>query len=356
MRCNIDMTFGEKNMNFTRILMITLISMAALSCQKGTDQKTVIAHRGACGYLPEHTLETKAMAYAMGPDYIEQDVALTRDNRAVVIHDHYLDTVSNVEEVYRGRSRKDGRYYVIDFTLAELRRLTFHERINRETGKAVYPARFPFSRSIPFRIHTLEEEIELIQGLNKSTGNDIGIYPELKAPWFHTREGKDIAKIVLDILNRYGYKNRTDKCYLQCFDPACLKYLRNELKTDLKLIQLIADNSWNETPGIDYDAMRTTEGLKKISSYADGVGPWTDNIVIFNKDTGKKTVTDFVKNAHSAGLKVHPYTFRSDSLPEYAENFDEYLSVFVERLNIDGFFTDFPDKGVSYLKRFGYRK
>ncbi len=342
-------------MNFTRLLMITLISMAAVSCQKGTEQKIVIAHRGACGYLPEHTLETKAMAYAMGADYIEQDVALTKDNRAVVIHDHYLDTVSNVKEVYKGRSRKDRRFYVIDFTLAELQRLTFHERIDRETGKAVYPKRFPFSRSIPFRIHTLEEEIELIQGMNKSTGNDIGIYPELKAPWFHKNEGKDIAKIVLGILNRYGYKTREDRCYLQCFDPVCLKYLRNDLKTDLKLIQLIADNSWNETPGVDYDSMRTQEGIKKISAYADGVGPWTDNIVKFNKDTGKTEVTDFVKYAHSVNLKVHPYTFRADSLPEYTETFDGLLNVFVGELNIDGFFTDFPDKGVSFLKRFGYR-
>ncbi len=350
---------GSKIMKKTRLLMITLISMAALSCQKASPSKIVIAHRGASAYLPEHTLESKAMAHAMGADYIEQDVALTRDNRAVVIHDHYLDTVSNVREVYPRRSRKDGRFYVIDFSLAELRRLTFFERINRDTGKVVYPKRFPAGRSIPFRIHTLEEEIEMIQGMNKSRGMNTGIYPELKAPRFHTDEGKDIAKIMLDILYRYGYKEKKDKCYLQCFDPACLEYLRNDLKCKLKMIQLIADNSWNETPGVDYQAMLTPGGLKKISTYADGVGPWTDLIVIPSKEKTKQTtytVTDVVKNAHSLGLEVHPFTFRADSLPGRAKNFDDYLSIFVEKLDIDGFFTDFPDLGVSFLKTRGYRK
>ena len=342
-------------MRIKSIIMITLIAMVAPSCIKTSEKKIIIAHRGACGYLPEHTLEAKAMAHAMGADYLEQDLALTRDNRAVVIHDHYLDTVSNVKEVYPRRARKDGRYYVIDFTLDEVKGLTFHERIDLETQKAVFPKRFPFSRSIDFKIHTLEEEIEMIQGMNKSTGKNTGIYPELKAPWFHTAEGKDIAKIVLSILNRYGYTNKNDRCYLQCFDPACLKDLRGRLKCGLKMIQLIADNSWNETPGVDYNSMLTFEGLKKISTYADGVGPWTELISIEDKKNSTVKKTDFVDHAHSLGLAVHPYTFRADDLPPWADNFTVYLDFFFSTMHVDGVFTDFPDQGIQYLKSCGFR-
>ena len=154
------------------IFLISIIFVSSLSfagcVKKMNDKPIIIAHRGASGYLPEHTLECKAMAFGMNPDYIEQDVVLTKDNHPVVIHDHYLDTVSDVDRVFPGRKRSDGRYYVIDFTLEEIRKLRLRERIDLKTGNCVYPKRFPGETIIDFKIPTLEEEIQLIQGDRKS--------------------------------------------------------------------------------------------------------------------------------------------------------------------------------------------
>ena len=159
----------------------------ALLATESMAQKIVIAHRGASGYLPEHTLEAKAMAYAMGADYIEQDVVMTADDQLIVLHDITLDRTTNVDEVFPDRARDDGRYYAIDFTLAEIRRLSATEGFrllpNGEKQQG-YASRFPMGSS-SFKVPTFQEEIQLIQGLNKSTGNDIGIYPEIKQPAFH---------------------------------------------------------------------------------------------------------------------------------------------------------------------------
>ncbi|MDU3900281.1 MAG: glycerophosphodiester phosphodiesterase, partial [Haemophilus haemolyticus] len=156
--------------------------------------KIIIAHRGASGYLPEHTLESKALAFAQHADYLEQDLAMTKDGRLVVIHDHFLDGLTDVAKKFPHRHRKDGRYYVIDFTLKEIQSLEMTENFETKDGKQsqVYPGRFPLWKS-HFRIHTFEDEIEFIQGLEKSTGKKVGIYPEIKAPWFHHQNGKDIA-------------------------------------------------------------------------------------------------------------------------------------------------------------------
>ena len=222
-------------MKFWKLYIVVI--MSALGCQdkpvtKNTPQKVVIAHRGASGYLPEHTLASKAMAYAMHPDYLEQDVVLSKDDVPIVIHDIHLDAVTNVAAVYPERLREDGRYYVIDFTFEELKNLQVYERFDIETGKAVFPARFPLQQS-RFGLHSLSEEIEMIQGLNKSTGRNMGIYPEIKEPAFHLKEGKDISKIVLETLAKYGYTSRKDVCILQCFDASELRRIRTELKSEL---------------------------------------------------------------------------------------------------------------------------
>ena len=135
---------------------------------------TIIAHRGASGYLPEHTLEAKALAYAMGADYLEQDVVATRDGQLIVLHDIHVDRVSDVAERFPDRHRSDGRYYVRDFDLPELRTLNVHERRDEDGKTAVFPRRFP-TNSGRFSIATLGEEIEMIQGLNRSTGRAVGI-------------------------------------------------------------------------------------------------------------------------------------------------------------------------------------
>ena len=140
------------------------------------NNKIVIAHRGASGYLPEHTLPAKAMSYAMNVDFIEQDIVLSKDNVPIVIHDIHLETVTDVAVKFPNRNRNDGRYYVIDFSFEELKQLNVSERFNPESKQAIYPNRFPLNSST-FKLHSLAEEIELIQGLNKSTGKNVGIYP-----------------------------------------------------------------------------------------------------------------------------------------------------------------------------------
>ena len=212
-------------------LVFILLFLAIFSCQsnqkkdiKSTKKITVVAHRGASGYLPEHTLASKVMAYAMQVDYIEQDVVLSKDDVPIVIHDILLDDVTNVLEKFPNRKREDGRYYVIDFTFKEIKTLAVTERFDSETGLQIYPNRFPKGTS-SFRLHSLQDEIELIQGLNKSTGKNIGIYPEIKKPEFHHENGKDISKIVLNILSDYGYKTKNDKCIVQSFDAVELELI-----------------------------------------------------------------------------------------------------------------------------------
>ncbi|NBV47014.1 MAG: glycerophosphodiester phosphodiesterase, partial [Planctomycetia bacterium] len=131
----------------------------------------VIAHRGASGYLPEHTLPAKALAHAQGADAIEQDVVASRDGVPVVLHDVHLDTVSDVAERFPGRARPDGRYYCVDFTLAELRTLSLSERFHHGDGRPVYAGRFPKGAG-HFTIATLEEELAFIAGLSRTTGRN----------------------------------------------------------------------------------------------------------------------------------------------------------------------------------------
>ena len=319
-------------------LYFSFILILVWSCTSPTkkismNSKIVIAHRGASGYLPEHTMASKAMAYAMKPNFIEQDLVLSKDDIPIVIHDIYLDDVTNVALVFPDRKRKDGRYYVIDFTFNEMQLLTVTERFDPHTGTQFYPHRFPKNKAA-FKLHSLQQEIELIQGLNISTQQDIGIYPEIKNPEFHHDNGKDISKITLDILTAYGYSSKQDNCIFQCFDAKELKRVRTELHSDLFLVQLI------EFP-------EETENLEYYASYADGIGPWYKQVLDVKKN-GEWRFTSLVDDAHKLGLKVHPYTFRADQLDEFS-TFEDMMTTLFYEANIDGAFTDFPDKMVRFL-------
>lgn len=342
------------------VLGAALVAALVLSgCNAAVDVETtankaeisetlVIAHRGASGYLPEHTIAAKAMAYAQGADYIEQDLVMTKDDKVIVLHDHHLDTVTNVSEVFPGRARDDGRYYVIDFTLAEIRQLAVSERFAEQaSGKvAVFDERFPLQKS-SFRINTFEEEIELIQGLNQSTGRNVGIYPEIKSPAFHRSEDKDLSAAVLGILFEYGYRTKQDAVFLQCFDPMELQRIHAELMpragVDLSLVQLIGADP-------QFEPLLTAEGLAQVATIADGIGPSMFLIVEEDSLSSDLRVTDLVERAHALGMVVHPYTFRRDQLPGFAGDFDELMKLFVVDIGVDGVFTDFPDLSREFLE------
>jgi glycerophosphoryl diester phosphodiesterase len=265
-----------------------------------------------------------------------------------VLHDVHLETVTDVAQVFPRRARPDGRYYAIDFTLAEIKALQVNERIAPPAGAAVFPRRFPVGWS-RFDVPTLEEEIMLVQGLNKSTGREVGIYVELKAPAWHSREGKDLAMIVLEILGRYGYRDQQARAFIQCFDPATLKRLKFDLDVRLPLVQLLGENDWNEAEA-DYERLRTPAGLAEIAAYARGVGPWLPHLVLGKDENGKLKISSLVREAHAVGLLVHPYTFRADEFPGVFASFEEMLRTFFFDLQIDGVFTDFPDRAVKVLQ------
>lgn len=307
----------------------------------------VIAHRGASGHLPEHTLPAKALAYAMGADYLEQDIVATRDDRLIVSHDIHLDRVTDVAERFPGRTRADGRYYARDFDLAEIESLKVHERTD-EKGAPVYPGRFQ-SAGEPFRVHTFERELRLVADLSERGAHPVGVYPEIKDPAWHRKEGVDITRLVLDTLARFGYEDQSAPVYLQCFDEHEVRRIRHELGCELKLIQLIGEDDWTPEP-TDFGRMRTSRGLAKLADTVNGIGPWVDRLYKVRRVDGRPGDTGLVKRAHEEGLLVHPFTFRSDDLPRGFKDFDSLLTFMIDGLSIDGLFTDFPGVVVKFLK------
>lgn len=304
----------------------------------------LIAHRGASGYLPEHSLPAKALAYAMGADYLEQDVVATRDGELVVLHDIYLDRVSDVATAFPRRARDDGRYYVLDFDLEELRGLVFGERRNAD-GSAVYPARFPVGRSA-FHIHTFAEELSFLRALNRESGFEVGCYPEIKRPAWHRQQGIDITRQFLAILDDHGYKSASDRVFVQCFDAEELQRIRHELGCEMPLIQLIGENAWGEGP-TDFDALRSAAGLERVAQTVDGIGPWLQRL--YTIEDGDVRSSQLAETAHRAGLLVHPYTFRKDELPPGFESFDSLLAFAFDSLKVDGVFTDFADLVRNFI-------
>ena len=297
----------------------------------------VIAHRGASGYLPEHTLAGKALAFGMGADYLEQDVVATRDHELLVFHDLTLEQMSDVQARFPGRARADGHFYCIDFSLEEIRTLTVGERRAPQGRGLRYPGRFPDGAG-RFGIPTLEEEIRFIQGLMRSTGRSVGIYPEIKNPAWHREQGVEVGPMLLEILARHGYTSADHAAFVQCFEAAELQRIRHELRCPLRLVQLI-DSSAGELSATD---------LAQIAGYADAIGP-SISLIYRGMSGSKAMLTSLVSEAHAAGLKVHPYTFRKDDLPAGIADFDTLLDLFLMQIGVDGLFTDFADLAAAYV-------
>lgn len=306
----------------------------------------VIAHRGASGYLPEHTLAAKALAHAMGADFLEQDVVLSKDGVPVVLHDIHLDTVTDVADRYPERKRADGRWYALDFTVAEIRSLRAGERVDVKTGKAAQPGRFPAGKSA-FRVPTLAEELEFVDGLNRTTGRRAGIYVEIKQPAWHRRESRDLSAAVLAVLASHGYRTKEDPCWLQCFDYAEVKRLRGELRWQGRLLQLTGGTKGEA--GKEAAWLHSPEGLAELAKVADGLGPSIASVVS-GSSVADRRVTSLVRDAHLAGLVVHPYTVRADSLPPTVASLDDLQELLFRQAGVDGVFSDYPDRTVSWLR------
>lgn len=329
-------------------ISLALLLLVCASPGRAEAPSIVIAHRGASGYLPEHTLPAKALAYGLGADFLEQDIVLTKDDVPIVLHDIWLDTVTDVAKRFPDRRRADGRFYALDLTLAELKTLRVTERFNAKTGQPVFAKRFPAGQS-EFHLSTLEEELQFIQGLNHSTGRAVGIYPEIKQPKWHRAEGHDISKIVLPILARYGYATKADACFLQCFELAEVRRIRTELGWQGRIV-LLLDTKAKGEDGTDYNHLATAAGLKEVAPIIDGIGPSIARMVTWTA-TGERKVSDLVKLAHDLKLVVHGYTIRIDELPKNCPSVDELHAGIFHGAGADGMFTDFTDVTRAWLKK-----
>lgn len=319
--------------------------------QAPSSRPLLIAHRGASGYRPEHTLEAYELAIELGADFIEPDLVSTRDGVLIARHENDLSETTDVagrpEFADRRRTKKIGNnertgWFSEDFTLAEIKTLRAKERL---------PSRGQ-SYNGRFQIPTFQEVVDLARSKSEETGRTIGVYPETKHPTYFRSIGLPLEEPLLAVLEAAGYQGRKAPVYIQSFETANLQELRR--RTDLPLIQLleVTGQPFDLTVAGDprtYQDLATPEGLARIATYADGIGPNKRLIVPLGADGSLQPSTSLVADAHRAGLLVHAWTFRSDG-PFLALNYEgdhrrEYEQFF--RLGVDGVFSDFTDHAVA---------
>ncbi|HWG83894.1 MAG TPA: glycerophosphodiester phosphodiesterase, partial [Deinococcales bacterium] len=315
----------------------------------------VIAHRGASGYRPEHTLEAYSLAIDQGADYVEPDLVMTKDGVLVARHEPFIDGTTDVasraEFADRRRSTTvDGvlrsGYFVSDFTLAELKTLRavqpYPGRDKQHDGK--------------FQVPTLDEVIALVKKRSTELKRTIGIYPEVKHSTWHSSIGLPIEDKLLATLAREGWNKRESPVVIQSFEVTNLQYLRS--KSQVRLAQLLSasgrpyDLAMKNDPR-DYRSMATPAGLADIRKYADIVGA-NKRLIVGSSGFGNESQrtltppTTLIADAHKLGLQVHAWTFRSerDQLASDYKNDPaaEYRQFF--SLGVDGVISDFPDVAV----------
>jgi len=279
----------------------------------------VIAHRGASGVLPEHTIAAYTRAIEMGADYIEPDLVITKDGHLVARHDRYLSDSTNVSDrpEFADRRRSDPAHkgldwFIEDFTLAEVK--TLKARQPRDGRSKEYDDQFD--------IPTFEQVVSLAVAQSKAIGRPIGIYPETKQPSAFAKVGLRHDEAMLATLSEFGYSKASSPVFIQSFELENLKRLKS--LTDIPLIYL-TDKT------VDLDILSVT---------VDGVGPYKKLLL---NETGEDT--GFVAAAHSAGLSVHPWTFRDDQIGETFPDIDTELQAYYA-LGVDGVFSDFPDTAL----------
>jgi glycerophosphoryl diester phosphodiesterase len=310
----------------------------------------VIAHRGASGYRPEHTLASYTLAIEMGADFIEPDLVSTRDGVLIARHENEIsettDVASHPEFAPRRTTKRiDGRevagWFTEDFTLAEIKTLRARERL--PFRDQAYNGRF--------EVPTFGEVLALARRRSAETGRTIGVYPETKHPTYFRSLGLPLEPPLLLALHDTGYSGRRAPVFIQSFEVENLQQLRKS--TDLPLIQLLDDQGqpWDFTVAGDartYQDLATPAGLAEIATYADGIGPNKRMIVPAGPEGRLLPPTTLVADAHRAGLLVHPWTFRSDGTflaPDYEGDPErEYNQFFA--IGVDGLFSDFSDTAV----------
>jgi glycerophosphoryl diester phosphodiesterase len=338
----------------------------------------VIAHRGASGYVPEHTLAAYVLAILQGADYIEPDLVSTRDAVLVARHENEIGGTTDVAQHREFAARRTERaidgavvegWFTEDFTLAELKTLRARERIAQlRPGNARFDGQF--------EIPTFEEILSLARAMDAQRSAaararglpappPIGVYPETKHPSHFARCGLALEKPLLDALRGHGYAARGAPVFIQSFEVGNLEALRPA--TPLPLVQLI-ESSGAPRDLVEcgdprrYDDLITPQGLAEIARYANAIGVDKLLVVPRREDGSLARPTPLVRHAHDAGLAVHAWTFRAENhflpaplragddpaqLGDVATEVQAYL-----RAGIDGFFIDQPVLGVRALEDF----
>ena len=347
---------------------VAVATVAQRQADHGDRQRLplIIGHRGASGYRPEHTLASYRLAIEMGADYIEPDLVSTKDHVLVARHENEIggttDVASHPEFADRQTTKTiDGvahtGWFTEDFTLAELRTLRAKERL-----PDLRPDNTAFDGL--YQVPTFQEVIDLA----KRAG--VGIYPETKHPTYFDSIGLSLEEPLVATLNANGYRGRNAPVFIQSFEVSNLKELNR--MTRVPLVQLI------DEVGAPYDFvvrgdprtykdLITPAGLAEIATYADGIGPSKNLIVPRDAAGNLQEPTTLIRDAHRAGLKVHPWTFRRENdflpadfrqgnpaSPEFRRatgDLPAELRLFF-RLGVDGLFSDNPDTAVATRHRF----
>jgi glycerophosphoryl diester phosphodiesterase len=314
----------------------------------------VIAHRGASGERPEHTMAAYRLAIAQGADYIEPDLVMTRDSVLVCRHENEISGTTDVAAHPEFAARRVERivdgvaatgWWVEDFTLAELKILRCKERLPQlRPGNTAFDGQ----EAIP----TFAEALSLAREAG------VGIYPELKHPTFLRERGVDPVPAFVDAVRGGGGQDAADMMFVQCFEVGALVALARMSSLRFSCVQLIAADGgpWDQRPRGSADLISDT-GLREIARYARGIG--VEKSLVIPRDTEGRLMpaTDLVARAHAVGLEVHAWTFRAENhflpvefrrgeSPAAQGDVEAELRAF-HATGIDGVFCDFPASAVA---------